>query len=87
MYVLNNFIIEMHAQHILSVNFLRLFLFIPSYQVPLGANGCAYFPFEELCDKPLGAADYFGLFSESSLIDRILSCIYIYIYIYIYLYL
>ncbi|KAF5956327.1 hypothetical protein HYC85_003552, partial [Camellia sinensis] len=22
-------------------------------QVPLGANGCAYFPFEELCDKPL----------------------------------
>ncbi|CAL5374893.1 unnamed protein product [Camellia sinensis] len=33
-------------------------------QVPLGANGCAYFPFEELCDKPLGAADYFGLFSN-----------------------
>ncbi|XP_073044993.1 uncharacterized protein [Primulina eburnea] len=31
-------------------------------QVPLGANGCAYFPFEELCDRPLGAADYFGLF-------------------------
>ncbi|KDO62334.1 hypothetical protein CISIN_1g024706mg [Citrus sinensis] len=31
-------------------------------QVPLGANGCAYFEFEELCDKPLGAADYFGLF-------------------------
>ncbi|KAI8008376.1 AFG1-like ATPase [Camellia lanceoleosa] len=31
--------------------------------VPLGANGCAYFPFEELCDKPLGAADYFGLFT------------------------
>ncbi|KAL7215185.1 hypothetical protein ACSBR1_027363 [Camellia fascicularis] len=30
--------------------------------VPLGANRCAYFPFEELCDKPLGAADYFGLF-------------------------
>ncbi|XP_057495656.1 uncharacterized protein LOC130780652 [Actinidia eriantha] len=30
-------------------------------QVPVGANGCAYFPFEELCDKPLGAADYFGL--------------------------
>nr|XP_017253631.1 PREDICTED: lactation elevated protein 1-like isoform X2 [Daucus carota subsp. sativus] len=30
--------------------------------VPLGANGCAYFPFEELCDRPLGAADYFGLF-------------------------
>ncbi|KAJ1433561.1 P-loop containing nucleoside triphosphate hydrolase [Sesbania bispinosa] len=32
--------------------------------VPLGANGCAYFPFEELCDKPLGAADYFGLFKK-----------------------
>ncbi|KAL8497523.1 hypothetical protein ACS0TY_021016 [Phlomoides rotata] len=33
-------------------------------QVPLGANGCAYFAFEELCDKPLGAADYFGLFKK-----------------------
>ncbi|KAL5556889.1 hypothetical protein UlMin_039125 [Ulmus minor] len=33
-------------------------------QVPLGADGCAYFPFEELCDSPLGAADYFGLFNE-----------------------
>ncbi|GAB4856347.1 hypothetical protein Ancab_014270 [Ancistrocladus abbreviatus] len=33
-------------------------------KVPLGANGCAYFPFEELCDKPLGAADYFGLFTR-----------------------
>ncbi|XP_061347468.1 uncharacterized protein LOC133292981 isoform X1 [Gastrolobium bilobum] len=32
--------------------------------VPLGANGCAFFPFEELCDKPLGAADYFGLFKN-----------------------
>ncbi|KAJ4709464.1 lactation elevated protein 1-like [Melia azedarach] len=31
-------------------------------QVPLGANGCAYFKFEDLCDRPLGAADYFGLF-------------------------
>ncbi|XP_026402186.1 AFG1-like ATPase isoform X2 [Papaver somniferum] len=30
-------------------------------QVPLGANGCACFPFEYLCDRPLGAADYFGL--------------------------
>ncbi|AEE85772.1 putative hexokinase [Arabidopsis thaliana] len=33
-------------------------------QIPLGANGCAYFPFEELCDRPLGAADYFGLFKK-----------------------
>ncbi|XP_057968642.1 uncharacterized protein LOC131158081 isoform X2 [Malania oleifera] len=33
-------------------------------QVRLGANGCAYFPFEDLCDKPLGAADYFGLFRK-----------------------
>ncbi|KAJ9162913.1 hypothetical protein P3X46_022650 [Hevea brasiliensis] len=33
-------------------------------QVPLGADGCAYFSFEELCDKPLGAADYFGLFKN-----------------------
>ncbi|PON48438.1 ATPase, AFG1-like [Parasponia andersonii] len=33
-------------------------------QVPLGANGCAYFPFKELCDRPLGAADYFGLFKN-----------------------
>ncbi|KAK1388196.1 hypothetical protein POM88_016374 [Heracleum sosnowskyi] len=32
--------------------------------VPLGANGCAYFLFEELCDRPLGAADYFGLFKS-----------------------
>ncbi|GAB2267481.1 hypothetical protein Dimus_002464 [Dionaea muscipula] len=33
-------------------------------KVPLGANGCAYFSFEELCDRPLGAADYFGLFKR-----------------------
>ncbi|AEE85434.1 AFG1-like ATPase family protein [Arabidopsis thaliana] len=32
-------------------------------QVPLAADGCAYFLFEELCDRPLGAADYLGLFS------------------------
>ncbi|CAI0427667.1 unnamed protein product [Linum tenue] len=33
-------------------------------QVPLAADGCAYFQFEELCDRPLGAADYFGLFKN-----------------------
>ncbi|XP_068647699.1 uncharacterized protein [Aristolochia californica] len=33
-------------------------------EVPLGANGCAYFLFEDLCDRPLGAADYFGLFKK-----------------------
>ncbi|KAJ4913537.1 AFG1-like ATPase family protein [Raphanus sativus] len=33
-------------------------------QVPLAANGCAYFLFEELCDRPLGAADYLGLFKK-----------------------
>ncbi|KAL5221185.1 hypothetical protein ABZP36_025898 [Zizania latifolia] len=33
-------------------------------QVPLGANGCAYFQFEDLCNRPLGAADYFGLFKK-----------------------
>lgn len=44
-------------------SFTIFFLFLD--QVPLGANGCAYFPFEELCDKPLGAADYFGLFSKT----------------------
>ncbi|CAN1223538.1 AFG1-like ATPase [Linum grandiflorum] len=33
-------------------------------EVPFAANGCAYFKFEELCDRPLGAADYFGLFKN-----------------------
>lgn len=42
----------------------RHFFICLTFQVPLGANGCAYFPFEELCDRPLGAADYFGLFKK-----------------------
>lgn len=33
-------------------------------QVPFGANGCAYFQFHELCEMPIGAADYFGLFRQ-----------------------
>ncbi|XP_010438505.1 PREDICTED: lactation elevated protein 1-like [Camelina sativa] len=33
-------------------------------EVPLAADGCAYFRFEELCDRPLGAADYLGLFKK-----------------------
>ncbi|KAG8364622.1 hypothetical protein BUALT_Bualt18G0016600 [Buddleja alternifolia] len=34
------------------------------FSVPLGANGCAYFNFEELCNRPLGAADYSALFNN-----------------------
>eukprot|EP00249_Psilotum_nudum_P017992 c26589_g1_i2 orf=350-1867(+) len=33
-------------------------------KVPFGVNGCAYFEFHELCEMPLGAADYFGLFNH-----------------------
>ncbi|KAI5081582.1 hypothetical protein GOP47_0001325 [Adiantum capillus-veneris] len=33
-------------------------------QVPFAANGCAYFQFHELCEMPLGAADYIGLFNK-----------------------
>ncbi|KAA0065698.1 lactation elevated protein 1 [Cucumis melo var. makuwa] len=33
-------------------------------EVPLGTNGCAFFSFKELWDKPQGAADYFRLFSK-----------------------
>lgn len=33
-------------------------------QVPFAANGCAYFQFYELCEMPLGAADYIGLFNK-----------------------
>ncbi|MCO5582007.1 hypothetical protein L7F22_035897 [Adiantum nelumboides] len=34
------------------------------FQVPFAANGCAYFQFHELCEMPLGAADYIGLFNK-----------------------
>lgn len=30
----------------------------------MAGAGCAYFQFHELCEMPLGAADFFGLFSE-----------------------
>ncbi|KAH7277836.1 hypothetical protein KP509_38G010800 [Ceratopteris richardii] len=33
-------------------------------QVPFSANGCAFFQFHELCEMPLGAADYIGLFKK-----------------------
>ncbi|KAH8957000.1 hypothetical protein BDL97_07G070100 [Sphagnum fallax] len=33
-------------------------------KVPLSAAGCAFFQFHELCDMPLGAADYIGLFQS-----------------------
>lgn len=33
-------------------------------QVPLAGAGCALFQFHELCEMPLGAADFIGLFSE-----------------------
>ncbi|XP_045809967.1 AFG1-like ATPase isoform X1 [Trifolium pratense] len=68
------YIAEARTEHISVVFFLRwntyhcyyqtLAIFCFLHQVPLGANGCAYFTFEELCDQPLGAADYFGLFKK-----------------------
>jgi len=33
-------------------------------QVPLAGAGCALFMFHELCEMPLGAADFFGLFKS-----------------------
>ncbi|KAL3695358.1 hypothetical protein R1sor_009434 [Riccia sorocarpa] len=33
-------------------------------QVPMAMDGCAYFQFHELCEMPLGAADYIGLFEK-----------------------
>ncbi|KAG0556196.1 hypothetical protein KC19_11G033800 [Ceratodon purpureus] len=33
-------------------------------KVPLAGAGCAYFQFHELCEMPLGAADFFGLFKN-----------------------
>ncbi|XP_024402867.1 uncharacterized protein [Physcomitrium patens] len=32
--------------------------------VPMAGAGCAYFQFHELCEMPLGAADFFGLFKN-----------------------
>jgi predicted ATPase len=33
-------------------------------KVPLAGAGCAFFQFHELCEMPLGAADFFGLFKN-----------------------
>ena len=30
----------------------------------MAAAGCAFFQFHELCEMPLGAADFIGLFSK-----------------------
>ncbi|XVE63466.1 hypothetical protein DITRI_Ditri07aG0022800 [Diplodiscus trichospermus] len=54
---------ELIGEHIASPQVVEVVMG-RTLQVPLGANGCAYFSFEELCDKPLGAADYFGLFKN-----------------------
>lgn len=65
-------IFETHIEHISVIILLKNIILYHLYpQVPLGANGCAYFTFEELCDRPLGAADYSGLFSKSYLSDWI----------------
>jgi hypothetical protein len=36
-------------------------------QVPFAGAGCAFFQFHKLCEMPLGAADFFELFSKYSL--------------------
>ncbi|KAL0453881.1 UNVERIFIED_CONTAM: AFG1-like ATPase [Sesamum latifolium] len=58
--LLNQKFQQLIAEHVATPQEVELIMG-RKLQVPLGANGCAYFPFEELCDRPLGAADYFGL--------------------------
>lgn len=37
---------------------------VGNVQIPLAGAGCAFFQFHELCEMPLGAADFIGLFSK-----------------------
>ena len=43
---------------------LHPFVLLYPSQIPRVSNGVALFSFYELCEVPLGAADYFGLCSE-----------------------
>ena len=52
----------------LLYGFLRVPIFlnhtVGNVQIPLAGAGCAFFQFHELCEMPLGAADFIGLFSK-----------------------